>query len=130
MVVIDIVLLVMGREKAMARRLKRGCGVVQEGDQLLWVGQCQEDSSALLASSAGKALHLATTDKELRPLGRPARGLRVPTSPSLPFISLSDHAFCRSACRSWVSTCQSPLREHQPQAGHLSQTHRSSKSAP
>ena len=58
---------------------------MQEGDQLLWVGQCQEDSSALLASSAGKALHLATTDKELRPLGRPARGLRVITSPS-PFI--------------------------------------------
>ncbi|KAL3143174.1 hypothetical protein ABBQ38_002033 [Trebouxia sp. C0009 RCD-2024] len=49
---------------------------LKEGDQLLWVGQCQEDSSALLASSAGKALHLATTDKELRPLGRPARGLR------------------------------------------------------
>ena len=51
---------------------------MQEGDKLLWVGQCQEDSSVLLASSAGKALHLPTTGAELRPLGRPARGLRVP----------------------------------------------------
>ena len=64
------------------------CGV-QEGDKLLWVGQCQEDSSVLLASSAGKALHLPTTDSELRPQGRQARGLRVhppsssPTAPSL-----------------------------------------------
>lgn len=50
---------------------------MQEGDKLLWVGQCQEDSSVLLASSAGKALHLPTSEAELRPQGRPARGLRV-----------------------------------------------------
>ncbi len=31
----------------------------------------------LLASSGGKALHLLTTDKELRPMRRTARGLRV-----------------------------------------------------
>ena len=57
------------------------CVGVQEGDRLLWVGQCREDSSVLLASSGGKALHVATTDKELRPLGRPARGLRVKPPP-------------------------------------------------
>ena len=56
----------------------------QEGDRLLWVGQCQEDSSVLLASSGGKALHLLTTNKELRPMGRTARGHRVCTSPLLP----------------------------------------------
>lgn len=59
---------------------------MQEGDKLLWVGQCQEDSSALLASSAGKALHLPTTDAELSPQSRTARGLRVipPPHPPLP----------------------------------------------
>lgn len=35
----------------------------------------------LLASSGGKALHLLTTNKELRPMGRTARGYRVCTSP-------------------------------------------------
>lgn len=57
---------------------------MQEGDQLLWVGQCQEDSSALLASSAGKAVHLATTDSELRPMSRHTRGLRVTPPPPPP----------------------------------------------
>lgn len=50
---------------------------LKEGDRLLWVGQCQEDSSVLLASSGGKALHLLTTNKELRPMGRTARGYRA-----------------------------------------------------
>ena len=59
------------------------CGCAQEGDRLLWVGQCQEDGSVLLASSGGKALHLLTTNKELRPMGRTARGYRVCTSPLL-----------------------------------------------
>ena len=73
------------------RGAENGCCGVQEGDKLLWVGQCQEDSSVLMASSAGKALHLPTTDSELRPQGRPAMGLRVippvlhpPTLSSLP----------------------------------------------
>ena len=44
----------------------------------------------LLASSAGKALHLATTDKELRPLGRPARGLRVDPQPILTFFMCAE----------------------------------------
>lgn len=57
---------------------------MQEGDKLLWVGQCQEDSSVLLASSTGKALHLPTSEAELRPQGRPARGLRVTHYSSLP----------------------------------------------
>jgi len=67
----------------------------QEGDRLLWVGQCQEDSSVLLASSGGKALHLLTTNKELRPMGRTARGHRVCTSPLLqtpPPFPLPPHA--------------------------------------
>ena len=67
---------------------------MQEGDKLLWVGQCQEDSSVLLASSAGKALHLPTTDSELRPQGRQARGLRVkppPLPPPIPPEASSPH---------------------------------------
>ena len=51
--------------------------VVQEGDKLLWVGQCQQDSSVLLASSGGKALHMVTNNDQIRPLSRTAQGIKV-----------------------------------------------------
>jgi len=49
---------------------------LEEGDALTWVRLAVSGDSVLIASRTGMTIHFRISDKELRPLGRTARGVR------------------------------------------------------
>jgi DNA gyrase subunit A len=49
---------------------------LEEGDSLSWVRLAVAGDSVLIGSKAGMTIHFRLSDKELRPLGRTARGVR------------------------------------------------------
>ncbi len=50
---------------------------LEEGDQLRWVRLGRITDSILIASRQGMAIHFRADDEQLRPLGRPTRGVRA-----------------------------------------------------
>lgn len=59
---------------------------MQGGDKLRFVGKCTPNCSILIASSAGKALHFDTDDKQLHSQSRTAAGTKVGTLPQAPTV--------------------------------------------
>ncbi len=47
-----------------------------EGDQLRWVRRARAEDSIIIGSRQGKAIHFKADRDQLRPLGRPTRGVR------------------------------------------------------
>jgi DNA gyrase subunit A len=50
---------------------------LEEGDQLRWVRLGRNSDSILIGSHQGMAIHFKADDDQLRPLGRPTRGVRA-----------------------------------------------------
>ena len=50
---------------------------LEEGDQLKWVRLARNTDSILIGSRRGMTIHFKATDDQLRPLGRPTRGVRA-----------------------------------------------------
>ncbi len=50
---------------------------LEEGDQLRWVRRAREEDSIIIGSSQGMTIHFRTDHEQLRPLGRPTRGVRA-----------------------------------------------------
>lgn len=49
---------------------------LEEADQLRWVRLAKVEDSIIIGSRMGMAIHFRATDEQLRPLGRPTRGVR------------------------------------------------------
>ncbi|MDX2214917.1 MAG: DNA gyrase subunit A [Oculatellaceae cyanobacterium bins.114] len=49
---------------------------LEEGDQLRWVRLARETDSIIIGSRQGMAIHFRSNHEQLRPLGRPTRGVR------------------------------------------------------
>jgi DNA gyrase subunit A len=50
---------------------------LEEGDQLRWVRRACADDSIIIGSRQGMAIHFRSDHEQLRPLGRPTRGVRA-----------------------------------------------------
>lgn len=50
---------------------------LEEGDQLRWVRLARAEDSVVIGSRLGMAIHFRTNNEQLRPLGRPTRGVRA-----------------------------------------------------
>ena len=50
---------------------------LEEGDELRWVRQARTEDSVLIGSQKGMTIHFKTDHKQLRPLGRPTKGVRA-----------------------------------------------------
>ncbi|MBE9112316.1 DNA gyrase subunit A [Nodosilinea sp. LEGE 07298] len=50
---------------------------LEEGDQLKWVRLARNTDSILIGSRRGMTIHFKADDDQLRPLGRPTRGVRA-----------------------------------------------------
>ncbi|MEA5449482.1 DNA gyrase subunit A [Leptolyngbya sp. CCNP1308] len=50
---------------------------LEEGDHLRWVRLARNTDSILIGSRRGMTIHFKATDDQLRPLGRPTRGVRA-----------------------------------------------------
>lgn len=50
---------------------------LEEGDQLRWVRLARNTDSVLIGSRQGMTIHFKTDSDQLRPLGRPTRGVRA-----------------------------------------------------
>ncbi|WP_052050063.1 DNA gyrase subunit A [Leptolyngbya sp. KIOST-1] len=50
---------------------------LEEGDQLKWVRLARNTDSILIGSRRGMTIHFKASDEQLRPLGRPTRGVRA-----------------------------------------------------
>ena len=50
---------------------------LEEGDQLRWVRLARTADSIMIGSRLGMAIHYRATDDQLRPLGRPTRGVKA-----------------------------------------------------
>ncbi|HSM81262.1 MAG TPA: DNA gyrase subunit A [Nodosilinea sp.] len=50
---------------------------LEEGDQLKWVRLARNTDSILIGSRRGMTIHFKANDDQLRPLGRPTRGVRA-----------------------------------------------------
>lgn len=50
---------------------------LEEGDQLRWVRLARVEDSIIIGSQLGMTIHFRATDEQLRPLGRPTRGVRA-----------------------------------------------------
>jgi DNA gyrase subunit A len=50
---------------------------LEEGDELRWVRLARISDSILIGSHQGMAIHFKADDDQLRPLGRPTRGVRA-----------------------------------------------------
>jgi DNA gyrase subunit A len=50
---------------------------LEESDQLRWVRLARVEDSIIISSRLGMAIHFRATDEQLRPLGRPTRGVRA-----------------------------------------------------
>lgn len=49
---------------------------LEDGDQLRWVRRAREEDSIIIGSRRGMTIHFRTDHEQLRPLGRPTRGVR------------------------------------------------------
>ncbi len=49
---------------------------LEEGDQLRWVRRARTSDSILIGSRRGMTIHFKADDEQLRPLGRPTRGVK------------------------------------------------------
>ena len=49
---------------------------LEEGDELRWVRRARAEDSVLIGSQKGMTIHFKTDHKQLRPLGRPTKGVR------------------------------------------------------
>ena len=50
---------------------------LEEGDELRWVRGARSEDSVLIGSQKGMTIHFKTDHKQLRPLGRPTKGVRA-----------------------------------------------------
>ena len=50
---------------------------LEEGDELRWVRRARVEDSVLIGSQKGMTIHFKTDHKQLRPLGRPTKGVRA-----------------------------------------------------
>lgn len=50
---------------------------LEEGDQLRWVRLARREDSIMIGSQLGMAIHFRASDEQLRPLGRPTRGVKA-----------------------------------------------------
>jgi DNA gyrase subunit A len=50
---------------------------LEEGDQLRWVRRACAEDSVIIGSRQGMAIHFRSDHEQLRPLGRPTRGVRA-----------------------------------------------------
>lgn len=50
---------------------------LEEGDQLRWVRLARVEDSIIIGSRLGMAIHFRATNEQLRPLGRPTRGVKA-----------------------------------------------------
>ncbi|WAL61623.1 DNA gyrase subunit A [Thermocoleostomius sinensis] len=50
---------------------------LEEGDQLRWVRRARADDSIIIGSRQGMSIHFRADHEQLRPLGRPTRGVRA-----------------------------------------------------
>ena len=50
---------------------------LEEGDELRWVRRARAEDSVLIGSQNGMTIHFKTDHKQLRPLGRPTKGVRA-----------------------------------------------------
>ena len=50
---------------------------LEEGDQLRWVRRARPEDSIIIGSRKGMAIHFKADHDQLRPLGRPTRGVRA-----------------------------------------------------
>jgi DNA gyrase subunit A len=50
---------------------------LEEGDQLRWVRLARTEDSVLIGSRHGMTIHFKTSNEQLRPLGRPTKGVRA-----------------------------------------------------
>ncbi len=50
---------------------------LEEGDQLRWVRRARAEDSVIIGSRQGMTIHFRTDHDQLRPLGRPTRGVRA-----------------------------------------------------
>ncbi|MBF2001259.1 MAG: DNA gyrase subunit A [Synechococcales cyanobacterium C42_A2020_086] len=50
---------------------------LEEGDQLRWVRLARAEDSIIIGSRLGMAIHFRATHEQLRPLGRPTRGVKA-----------------------------------------------------
>ena len=49
---------------------------LEDGDELRWVRRARAEDSVLIGSQKGMTIHFKTDHKQLRPLGRPTKGVR------------------------------------------------------
>lgn len=50
---------------------------LEEGDELRWVRRARSEDSILIGSNKGMTIHFKADDTQLRPLGRPTRGVKA-----------------------------------------------------
>ncbi|NJL20393.1 MAG: DNA topoisomerase (ATP-hydrolyzing) subunit A [Leptolyngbyaceae cyanobacterium SM1_3_5] len=50
---------------------------LEEGDQLRWVRRAHSEDSVIIGSRKGMTIHFRANQEQLRPLGRPTRGVRA-----------------------------------------------------
>jgi DNA gyrase subunit A len=50
---------------------------LEEGDQLRWVRRARAEDSIIIGSRKGMTIHFRANQEQLRPLGRPTRGVRA-----------------------------------------------------
>ncbi|MBD3880652.1 DNA topoisomerase (ATP-hydrolyzing) subunit A [Phormidium tenue FACHB-886] len=50
---------------------------LEEGDQLRWVRRARSTDSIMIGTRQGMAIHFLASQEQLRPLGRPTRGVRA-----------------------------------------------------
>lgn len=50
---------------------------LEEGDQLRWVRLARREDSIMIGSRLGMTIHFRASDEQLRPLGRPTRGVKA-----------------------------------------------------
>lgn len=50
---------------------------LEAGDQLRWVRRARAEDSIMISSRQGMAIHFRATHEQLRPLGRPTRGVKA-----------------------------------------------------
>lgn len=50
---------------------------LEEGDQLRWVRRARAEDSVIIGTRQGMSIHFRTDHEQLRPLGRPTRGVRA-----------------------------------------------------
>ncbi|MEP0955840.1 DNA topoisomerase (ATP-hydrolyzing) subunit A [Leptolyngbya sp. FACHB-1515] len=50
---------------------------LEEGDQLRWVRRARSEDSVIIGSRKGMTIHFRANQEQLRPLGRPTRGVRA-----------------------------------------------------